>query len=187
MKGFVSVGLLIASLAGTPAVRAEDLPRVPDHVAVTEGIVGGIVPAHIRRQTLVVAREGGHEVHVLVQPDRTSKPRYRRGQLSQARFRELVEAIEAADLWNLPVERPAGSEDIYRLDTSVAVRLGSKHWRNGGPAGCVRGRSEVDASADERQQFANLVHRIHEVADSTASEPSDAQRYLTALALVRRR
>lgn len=60
-------------------------------------------------------------------------------------------------LKSLPTEEPAGSEDIYRKDTSIAWMSGDFVWINGGPSGCGGGTSSVHATEEEKTKFARAV------------------------------
>ena len=55
-------------------------------------------------------------------------------------------------LKTLPTEHPAGSEDIYGLDTSIAWFSDDLMWINGGPQGCGGGKSEGPAPSEEQKQ-----------------------------------
>lgn len=63
-------------------------------------------------------------------------------------------------LKNLPTEQPPGSEDIYGMDTSIAYGSDNLEWTNGGPGGCGHGKSEVQATEQQKQQFKRAVEIV---------------------------
>ena len=145
-----------------------------DAIVLTEGIVGGFVPAHVRLKVIVLPKKNTVEIWVKSQSDRTAKPRYVKGEVPRPEFEKLTSTIEAEKFWKLPVESPRGSQDIYQLDTSLHVRLGKKSWSNGGPAGCVHGQSEIQASGKQRRFFQQVVEQIKASAEGRAKLEIDA-------------
>ncbi|KNG90621.1 hypothetical protein ANOM_001347 [Aspergillus nomiae NRRL 13137] len=71
---------------------------------------------------------------------------------------ELYEILK-----DLPLEIPPGSEDIYRMDTSIAWGSEDLVWHNGGPQGCVRATSDVQPSETERAGFRRAVDIVWEL------------------------
>ena len=145
--------MLILAVLSSPLFAGDIAIRKPakarSYVLVTEGIVGGFAPAHVRQRIIVVSQNGKHELLVFKQPQRNSPKTFLRGTLTDMQMDALRKDLAKNGLWTLPTEDPAGCQDIYKSDTSIAVRDGGKFWRNGGPGGCVRGVSKV-------QPFANL-------------------------------
>ena len=68
-----------------------------------------------------------------------------------------------AILKGLPTEQPPGSQDIYELDTSIAFGSQELEWVNGGPAGCNGQESSVQATEEQKAQFARAVALVHEI------------------------
>ena len=66
-------------------------------------------------------------------------------------------------LKSIPIESPPGSEDIYGLDTGIAWQSGDFMWVNGGPSGCVRGTSTVQATEEEKAKFKRAVEIVNEL------------------------
>ncbi|GAB1200969.1 hypothetical protein APSETT444_010351 [Aspergillus pseudonomiae] len=71
---------------------------------------------------------------------------------------ELYEILK-----NLPMESPPGSEDIYRMDTSIALGSEDLEWHNGGPQGCVGDTSYVQPSEEQRAGFRRAVDVVWEL------------------------
>jgi len=67
-------------------------------------------------------------------------------------------------LKELPAEQPPGSEDIYKLDTSIAWQSDDLEWWNGGPQGCGGGESFVNADEEQRKNFKRAVEIIEEIS-----------------------
>ena len=82
-------------------------------------------------------------------------------------------------IWKLPVEKPRGGEDIYRMDISVHLHYGSKFWANLGPAGIHR-PSKVQTTEKQRQTFEKIVNLILEVAQQTATNPDSEESFQEA-------
>ncbi|OCB87868.1 hypothetical protein A7U60_g5002 [Sanghuangporus baumii] len=74
----------------------------------------------------------------------------------------LVDELHSI-LTSIPTESPPGSEDIYGLDTSIAWQSNDIIWVNGSPSGCVRGKSTVQPSEDEKAKFRRAVEVITEL------------------------
>jgi hypothetical protein len=55
---------------------------------------------------------------------------------------------------------PIGRGDVEGSLPVRAVKRGQKHWRNGGPEGCVRDTSTVQSTAEQKATFAKIVERI---------------------------
>ncbi len=78
----------------------------------------------------------------------------------------LLKEIES--IWTLPMEVPEGSEDIYGLDTGVAVDTEGLHWKNTRFVGCVGSDSTLQPTEAQRASFRAIVDRIIKEADSRA-------------------
>ncbi|KAH8116778.1 hypothetical protein DFH11DRAFT_1577509 [Phellopilus nigrolimitatus] len=66
-------------------------------------------------------------------------------------------------LKSIPTESPPGSEDIYRLDTSIFWQSDDLMWINGGPQGCGGGTSEVQPTDKEKAKFGRAVEIVNEL------------------------
>lgn len=102
----------------------------PTYLQVTKGIVGGFVPAHVREQLIVTRSGDQYKMVVMQQPSRSDEATYRHGALTKMQWAGLVKELSEKGLWKLPIESPSGCDDIYQLDTSIAIRAGTKFWRN---------------------------------------------------------
>ncbi|KAE8166095.1 hypothetical protein BDV40DRAFT_256770 [Aspergillus tamarii] len=71
---------------------------------------------------------------------------------------ELYEILQT-----LPLESPPGSEDIYRMDTSISWSSDDFEWCNGSPQGCMREESDVHPSEAERNMFMRAVDIVREL------------------------
>ena len=67
-------------------------------------------------------------------------------------------------LKTLPTEKPAGSQDIYGMDTSIAWGSADLEWYNGGPSGCSGGTSTVQATDEEKAKFKRAVEIVRLLA-----------------------
>jgi hypothetical protein len=162
-------------------VSAED---VPSHLMTTQGIVGGFVPAHVSSRIIITRGKVGPEIHVMKQEGRNAPQTFFRGTVTEKQYEALFAQAKKLGLWDLPREMPPGSEDIYQMDASINARYGKLAWRNGGPAGCVRGRSTVRANADQRRRFKELFEALAKFASTHAKKPSDAKTFQQAYQLV---
>lgn len=68
-------------------------------------------------------------------------------------------------LKSIPTEKPPGSEDIYKMDTSIAFGSDGFMWMNGGPSGCGGGTSEVQPTEGDKAQFKRAVEIVHKLVD----------------------
>lgn len=169
----------------------ENLPPVivanADAIVLTEGIVGGFIPPHVRLNIIFLPRADGVDVWTKTQPDRTAKPRYLKGDIPIKEFKKITALIQKKKIWELPVESPRGSQDIYQLDTSLNVSLGKQSWSNGGPAGCVHGQSKIQASDEHRKRFSQIVDQLKKSANEHAKTEVEAKKFETAAQQVVRR
>jgi len=180
----VAVKLCAAVVVVAPCVMAAPTPAAEEKVkepatelVLTEGIVGGFVPPHQRLQVVLVERPGGGgDVAVKQSPARNAAATYKTGRLSAEDLSALTAQLKKLGLLHLPTELPPGCQDIYRLDTSLAVELDGRFWRNGGPAGCVHGQSKVQPTDAQRKTFAAAVKAVkatlvdRKLAAATAAE-----------------
>jgi hypothetical protein len=121
----------------------------PNRISIREGIVGGIVAPHVRFEGTAVQ-----------QPDGTARVAVRNGKQetfcgtwSADLWKKYRSLIDENNVFTLPVENPAGGEDIYGFDRSLAVTLDGHTWRNGGPGGCIHMSSMVQANPVEKKRF----------------------------------
>lgn len=72
---------------------------------------------------------------------------------------QLVDELHSI-LKTIPTESPPGSEDIYRMDTSIAFGSEDLMWVNGGPNGCGGGTSSVQPTEEDRKKFKRAVEIV---------------------------
>lgn len=158
-----------------------------DAIVLTEGIVGGFIAPHVRLNIIFVPRADGVDIWTKTQPDRTAKSRYLNGKMPIEEFKKITALIQEKKIWELPVESPRGSQDIYQLDTSLNVTLAKQSWSNGGPAGCVHGQSKIQASDEQRKRFSQIVDRLKKSANQHAKTEVEAKKFETVAQEVVRR
>lgn len=161
--GMVAVLLFVGWCGAVDAGEAVAKKSVPVNkqlvrcVVLTDGIVGGFVPAMVRLKLLVFAENGKYHVWTKTQKSRRGMVQHHRGEITKKQFDDFLTGINQFGVTKLPLESPRGGEDIYRLDTSLLLRVGKTFWRNGGPGGCVHQQSKVQATAAQKKQFASAV------------------------------
>ncbi|MCP3959096.1 MAG: hypothetical protein GY719_14695 [bacterium] len=192
---YLPVFALLVIAASLCALAAEDLrdgrslgAGGPTFVVLTKGIVGGIVPPLISERILIreVISEDGVATYRIwkMRQDTREGPRFFKGNLSKNNFGALVNEIENLGIWYLPTEEPEGSEDIYRMDTSVHVSIGKRNWRNGAPGGCIHGESEVQASGDQKDRFGKILYQIRQAANRFANHEIDEEEFTVELEMM---
>lgn len=181
---WIAIAFLVMGRMATDVAAKEN-----SFVKLTRGIVGGFVPAHVKREILIFAENGAYCIHVVKHENRSSKKQFQVGVLSKEDYDKLFKLIEKIGLWNLPREQPTGSQDIYQMDTAIVVRHGKKYWKNGGPGGCVHGVSKVQATKKQQRDFRELVNKIESLAESKSGnlEDSDSRKYRKASETVAKR
>jgi hypothetical protein len=165
--------------------KPQKLPPVvagnADAIVLTEGIVGGFIPAHVRLNIIFVPGADGVDVWIRAQPDRKAKSRYLKGKMPIKEFKKLTALIQKKKIWGLPIESPRGSQDIYQLDTSLNFKLGKRSWSNGGPQGCVHGQSKTQASDEQRKRFSQIVDQLKKSANQHAMTEIEAKNFESAV------
>jgi len=156
--------IAIASLAAL-MMGMQDQPDKAS-ISLRVGIVGGIVAPRVRHSIDIVAEKDAVTVKMMKLKD--GKPVVTTGTMTRKEFDALLKEIDAA--WKLPVEDPRGCEDIYGLDTGVAVKSGERSWSNGAPGGCNHGTSKVQPTAAERETFKKIVERVVREGEARATK-----------------
>ncbi|KAF4465080.1 hypothetical protein FALBO_8083 [Fusarium albosuccineum] len=133
-------------------------------IRLQKGITGGFAPP-TPSLILIISADGSDTLKILEQrPGDTDKPEKT---VATADYEGLIDELRGI-LKELPTEQPPGSEDIYGLDTGIAWAGNDDDgwvWTNGGPQGCVGGESFVQASADQKAQFARAADIVYEIAN----------------------
>ena len=166
------VAIAFSSLADAAPRPGSAKPS--SYVMVTVGIVGGFVPPHVRTQAVVLQQGDKYSVWLKQQPKRNEKPSYKTASVGDMEVAALIAKLKKMEVAKLPREQPTGCQDIYGLDTSLAVRHGDTFWRNGGPGGCVHGRSKVQATAAHKEMFRKATKLVTAFAEKHAGKPTDA-------------
>lgn len=131
------------------------------------GITGGFAPPTPSAVYTVDGAPTKPDLHITaaLRPDGTP-------QLGNAMPKSLSKSASGVEemlselhsiLQTLPVEVPAGCEDIYRLDTSIAFQSGNFMWMNGGPRGCGTHESSVQPTAEDKARFKRAVEIVHKL------------------------
>lgn len=63
----------------------------------------------------------------------------------------------------IPTEHPPGSEDIYGMDISIAWGSEDLMWMNGGPQGCGGGKSQNQATDEDKAKFKRAVEIVQKL------------------------
>jgi hypothetical protein len=129
------------------------------YVRLVRGVVGGIVQARVRFTAGMYEDRAACAVVVADFEEGGSAPL--RGTVAPRSVLDtLLESLNRVGAWELPVEVPPGSEDLYGMDTSLWLSDGLRRWHNAAPSGCVHGRSEARSTEAQRAAFAAVVERI---------------------------
>ena len=145
---------------------AQDAPEIKIQMRV--GIVGGFVAPTVKLDIEIHLEKDQDQATVRFMRLKDDKPVVKTGSMTRGEIEALLKDIEK--VWDLPVEDPEGSQDIYGLDTGVHIRIDRKQWRNGGPGGCVHGQSKVQASEEQKKTFKSIVDKVAQAAEKHASQ-----------------
>ncbi|KAE8374700.1 hypothetical protein BDV26DRAFT_269490 [Aspergillus bertholletiae] len=138
-------------------------------IRLQHGIVGGFVPPSPSAILTLTKSAGGSDIAIdeIIRPNgRADLQQQHKKTLDSSNGQVQGLVTELYDiLQDLPLESPTGSDDIYRLDTSIAWHSDDLEWRNGGPQGCVQRESDVQPSDQERRKFTRAVEIVKELVD----------------------
>ncbi len=79
--------------------------------------------------------------------------------LSEGDSEKLITELQDI-LKDLPTESPPGSEDIYGENTVIFWGSDDLQWKNGGPSEGGSGKSEVQATSEQKEKFKRAVEII---------------------------
>ncbi len=144
----------------------QDTPETKESIRLRKGIVGGIVAPEVTLSIDIVATKD--EASVRLMKVVNGKEVVTTGTMTRKEYDALLKEIDA--VWKLPIEDPIASEDIYALDTGVAVESGARKWGNSAPGGCGQGKSKTQATRDQKAAFERIVERIKREADAKATK-----------------
>lgn len=166
------------------SVRSETPPIVEAadsiFIRMTQGVVGGIVPAHVRMQLVVVPAPHGHTVAFVDRSSAGTGPAFFIGRDTDGRTASILREMETIGLWSLPVESPPGSADVYGMDTSLIVATPNRAWGNLGPGACMHGISDTRPTDDQVELFRRCVTALHGLRE-TATNATDEGGYNAVL------
>ncbi|KAG0166392.1 hypothetical protein DFQ28_007262 [Apophysomyces sp. BC1034] len=137
-------------------------------VVLREGITGGIVAPTIK-QVIEIRGDGTNADirHSMLKSESKTDYLVQGGSLSTQEIQDVLVNLKQ-QLQQLPTEEPAGSEDIYGQDISIALLTDDFQWQNGGPEGCVGGESSRQATPEQKLKFKALVEMLVNVGQQHA-------------------
>ncbi|RBR24901.1 uncharacterized protein FIESC28_02319 [Fusarium coffeatum] len=133
-------------------------------IRLQKGITGGFAPPTPR---LIIVIDGSdNDLKISVAKREVGSPDLTPASLKTIVFGDHEGVIDELHgiLKELPIEQPPGSEDIYRMDTSIAWQSDDLEWCNGGPQGCGGGESFVNVGEEEKKKFKRAVEIIEEIS-----------------------
>ncbi|KAI8815321.1 hypothetical protein BJ742DRAFT_783157 [Cladochytrium replicatum] len=146
-------------------------------IVLTEGVVGGFVPATARQSIILDVEDDGsinftHNILRKGTRDDYSTLTSPKQFTASATVSKFVDELVAA-FRTLPRENPPGSEDIYGFDVSISIDYapegGQKfRWENRPNSGCVASDSSVVPSDEEKAKFKHYVDRLINLAKTHA-------------------
>ncbi|MEO6711446.1 MAG: hypothetical protein ABI054_12685 [Planctomycetota bacterium] len=152
-------------------------------LVLVEGINGGIAPAS-RHRVVVFGYDWNRcgfravERRIEGRPAATARV-FRAVDLEGDRFRRLVEEVVELGLPSLPLEEPAGCEDLYGRDTGIRFLHAAGVWENRAP-GCVVGRSSVRVTAQQIVSFDAVVALVNRTLAEGSPQPASELDWLPA-------
>ncbi|KAH7193972.1 uncharacterized protein B0J16DRAFT_381842 [Fusarium flagelliforme] len=133
-------------------------------VRLQKGITGGFAPPTPSLIIIIDASNNNLSISIAKREDGTPDLAPSASKIIDFAEHEAVIDELHSILKGLPTEQPPGSEDIYRLDTSIAWQSDDIEWWNGGPQGCGGGESFVNADEEQRKNFMRAVEIIEEIS-----------------------
>ncbi|CAO3586900.1 unnamed protein product [Absidia cylindrospora] len=129
-------------------------------IVLREGITGGFVGPTVKQAVEIRGDNSGAIIsHANLKPSSKTDYVTQVGQLTGDEANALINTL-GEQLSQLPTEEPVGSEDIYGFDTSITFLAENFQWQNGGPEGCTRNPSSVQASPEQKQKFQELTQSL---------------------------
>lgn len=128
-----------------------------DRISLRVGIVGGKVAPRVRKKVDIISNANGVALSI------TRDGKTKNGSMSKEEFGSLAQAL--APIWELPLEDPTNSEDIYEMDTGLEVEMAGKRWANGAPGGCIHLHSQVQPTNRQKSVFKKMVTQIEQAAE----------------------
>jgi hypothetical protein len=179
--------LILRNVYGESKRTPEELGTQGQFIALVEGVVGGLraprprlfvwIAKHPRQGTFqlwVKCNDEPHDSEAWKKSPRQRTVAIFHRYLAEESFQDVFETLDKLRLWELPLEKPCGGEDIYRLDTTLHACWNARIWKNEAPGGCVHFGSQTRPSEPERNRFQEAVTAVRRMAD-TAQEPAYAK------------
>ncbi|KAF4454456.1 hypothetical protein F53441_3083 [Fusarium austroafricanum] len=127
------------------------------------GITGGFAPP-TPSLIITVSADDGVEMQISKSKPSDGAPEESKT-VARADHEALVDELYDI-LRDLPTEDPPGSEDIYKLDTSISWGSDALEWQNGAPQGCDGGESEILPTEEDIQKFKRAIDIVQEIANA---------------------
>ncbi|KLO12528.1 hypothetical protein SCHPADRAFT_998106 [Schizopora paradoxa] len=142
-------------------------------VTLQSGVSGGFstASATTTSNAIVTLTKPTEQENIIVQTETTggegtvgaqsTEPREKA--ISEGNSEELITELHDI-LKDLPTESPPGSEDIYGENAVIFWGSDDLQWKNGGPAEGGNGKSEVQATPEQKEKFKRAVEIIKQLS-----------------------
>ncbi|KAI9205926.1 uncharacterized protein BJ171DRAFT_500126 [Polychytrium aggregatum] len=147
-------------------------------ITLTEGVVGGFVAPTPRRLVIIDLDEsGGVQIQHHIKtggsgPNAEYKVLQSPPEISVLEVTSLTNSI-VQNFRALPREEPVGGEDIYHLDTQIAIETPDFSWCNVANQGCNIVPSSVKPTDSQKQQFKAAAASLISLAEKYATVTAD--------------
>jgi len=130
-----------------------------EYFSVSEGVGGSIAPKPLTFQMLILGPD-------LYYKKLEGDSRYRcwRKPISDQETALLLKDLKKLGTFDLPQLPPDEMDDIYQEEVALLVMTKAHRWTHRPPVGCVRTRSPVQTSPEQRKIFKLAVNRVKELA-----------------------
>ncbi|KAF7731225.1 hypothetical protein EC973_000641 [Apophysomyces ossiformis] len=142
-------------------------------VIIREGITGGFVGPTVKQMVEIRGNDTDASIRQsTLKPESKTDYTTMGGSIPSQQVQEVLAKLKE-QLQQLPLEEPAGSEDIYGQDISIGYFSEDFQWQNGGPEGCVRGTSSRQATPEQKEIFKSLVETLRGLGQQYAVQLQD--------------
>jgi len=147
-------------------------------IVLVEGISGGIV-GPTRHRSVTFGYDWNRGAFRAVEQRLERAPRsglreFRACDLGGDRFRKIVERVIELGLPALPLEEPAGSEDLYHRNTGIRFAHAGRVWENQAPGGCLHPGSSVRVTAEQVAVFDAVLALLNGALAEGPLQPASA-------------
>lgn len=131
-----------------------------------EGVVGGFIPPIPRKIIKIVPTEEEPTSALLRYTALEMNDNYRNVEttLNSSQLHQLYDIITPLKAlptpWVANDEDPGQFEDVYRLDTTIAIKTDNWQWSNPVAEGCVHIKPSVQPTEEEQSKFKKVVDEI---------------------------